>query len=139
MYSIADLALMTGMTDRSLRNYLNAGFLRGEKVDGKWQFTPEQFEAFIQNEAVKPALQAKRNSAVFDFLADAKKQENAACVMLDATGENLMNISRFFCEAAGTREKVHMSFHKEHSHARVILTGPENDVLAVLGEYREQI
>lgn len=138
MYSIADISEMTGLTDRTLRNYLAAGFLQGEKLEGRWQFTAEQFVAFLRNEAVKPALEAKRNSRVFDFLADTKKPQNAACVLLDLRGEDTDALSDFFCEAANRHESLHMSFHREGSHSRVILTGREEDVLETLGAYREK-
>lgn len=136
MYSIADLAEMTGMTDRTLRNYLNAGFLHGEKIDGRWQFTPEQFAEFLQNENLRPALEAKRNSWVFDFLADP--QTPGACVMLDLAGGPSQEISNFFCEAANNHEGMHMSYHAGSGRARVILTGTERDVLDVLAAYREK-
>ena len=40
-YTIEDMAVFTGLTDRTLRNYLNEGRLTGEKVDGAWRFSPE--------------------------------------------------------------------------------------------------
>lgn len=138
MYSINDIAEMTGLTDRTLRNYLNAGFLQGEKIDGKWQFMPEQFTAFLRHEAVKPALEAKRNSAVFDFLADAKKPADAACVMLDWAGADPGPLSDFFCEAVNAREGLQMSLYSLDGHTRVILTGPQAAVLEVMVEYRAQ-
>ena len=46
-YLINQLSLITGLTDRTLRNYISAGILEGEKVNGTWHFTIEQIEAFI--------------------------------------------------------------------------------------------
>lgn len=137
MYSIEDLAEMTGLTSRTLRSYLSAGFLHGEKVEGKWQFTPEQFGDFLVHPAVKPALKAKRNSAVFDFLADSQKPADEACVILDVTDGDLDAVMDFFCGAVTARTGMHMSYQQEKHRARVILTGSENQVLEVLGEYRE--
>lgn len=51
-YTINDVALMTGLTTRTLRTYITMGFLSGTKADGAWSFTPEQIEAFTQNPAV---------------------------------------------------------------------------------------
>ena len=45
-YDLNDLALMTGFTTRTLRNYLTQGLLEGEKENGVWQFTPEQLDRF---------------------------------------------------------------------------------------------
>lgn len=33
-YVINELVMFTGLTDRTIRNYLSSGILRGEKVDG---------------------------------------------------------------------------------------------------------
>ena len=64
-YSINEVAMMTSLSTRTIRNYIAAGFLEGEKVDGAWTFTPEQIEAFTQNKTVKPSIKAKKNAIVF--------------------------------------------------------------------------
>ena len=64
-YSINDLVEMTGLTDRTLRNYIKSGLLRGEKIDGVWQFTAEDYGAFISDKNVIPSLRAKKNGVVY--------------------------------------------------------------------------
>ena len=54
-YVINHLVMFTGLTDRTIRNYIAAGILRGEKINGLWHFTPEQVDEFIAN-CVQPAL-----------------------------------------------------------------------------------
>ena len=46
-YSINELAVMTGFTTRSLRNFIQMEFLKGEKVNGEWKFSTEQIENFF--------------------------------------------------------------------------------------------
>ena len=41
-YTIANIVQFTGLTDRTIRNYISSGILIGEKTNGVWQFTPEQ-------------------------------------------------------------------------------------------------
>ena len=41
-YSINELAVITGFTTRSLRNFIQMEFLKGDKVNGEWQFSTEQ-------------------------------------------------------------------------------------------------
>ena len=48
-YSINELAVMTGFTTRSLRNFIQMEFLKGEKVNGEWQFSTEQIENFFSS------------------------------------------------------------------------------------------
>ena len=43
-YSVRQLAECTGLSDRTIRNYLASGILEGEKTEGGWRFTPEQVE-----------------------------------------------------------------------------------------------
>ena len=56
MYNLKQLVMMTGLTERTLRNYLRLGILTGEKVDGIWQFTKEQVTAFYEKRIVKSAM-----------------------------------------------------------------------------------
>ena len=52
-YTLDDIAMMTGFSTRTLRNYLNQGILKGEKTDGKWQFTAEEIDRFFAEPFVK--------------------------------------------------------------------------------------
>ena len=67
-YTIEDMAVFTGLTDRTLRNYLNEGRLTGEKVDGAWRFSPEDLGRLLQDGGARRAIEANRNAAVYDFM-----------------------------------------------------------------------
>ncbi len=41
-YTLNELATITGLTTRTLRNHLKSNILNGEKIDGIWQFTEEE-------------------------------------------------------------------------------------------------
>lgn len=58
-YLISHLVLSTGLTDRTIRNYIASGILQGEKINGLWHFTPEQVERFLRHPAVRPSILAK--------------------------------------------------------------------------------
>ena len=73
MYTLKDLSVITGLTDRTLRTYIKMGILQGEKTDGVWSFSDEHIQMFFENNFARSAMQSKRNSLVFDFLADQKK------------------------------------------------------------------
>ena len=137
MYSINDLAVMTGLTTRTLRNYIKLGLLEGEKIGGVWKFTPEQFSAFIADRNVKPALEARKKAIVYDFLADGRKPANSVCVILDfcVDEEEGNAISAFFCGAVCECEGMQFSYQYGNGHARVILSGPEDAVQGVMAEY----
>lgn len=59
-YVINELVMFTGLTDRTIRNYLSSGILQGEKVDGMWRFTSDQVEEFVKHPAVRPSILAKK-------------------------------------------------------------------------------
>ena len=39
LYTIEDIANMTRLTSRTIRNYLKDGILEGKKIGGQWRFT----------------------------------------------------------------------------------------------------
>ena len=61
-YTLGHLTLFTGLTDRTLRNYLASGILQGEKINGVWHFTPEQAHALVTHPTARAAILAKNNA-----------------------------------------------------------------------------
>ncbi len=55
-YNLNELAMMTGFTTRTLRNYLMQGLLHGAKVNGTWQLTLEEIDGFLT--ALRKAVSA---------------------------------------------------------------------------------
>ena len=82
-YTIQDIAGMTGLNERTIRSYLADGLLKGEKTDGAWRFTAEQFGDFLRQDMVRASVQAKANAVVYDFLITDRRKESAACLILD--------------------------------------------------------
>ncbi len=140
MYTINDLAMMTGLTTRTLRNYIRLGTLNGEKLDGSWRFTEEELERFFADPAVRQTLQAKRHAAVFDFLADTSKKTNRACVILDfaVSDEEGKEISAFFCKKMNSDgADITFSYGRDRGLSRVILSGSEDSVTGMVKAYYE--
>lgn len=138
MYSIKDLSLICGLTERSLRNYLKLGVLQGNKDNGVWKFSVEQIDAFLNNDYVKPAIQANRKAIVYDFLNSTQKEQNTACIILDLPKENSMKLSLFFCDAVNKRTGLNMTFDIRKGSNRVILVGNEKTVFELLQEYHSK-
>lgn len=136
-YDLNDLALMSGFTTRTLRNYLNRGYLKGRKINGMWQFTPEEADSFFSDPFVKEGLRIKRNSAVFDFLADVSKKDERSCAVLDipASLKKGNAVSAFFCEKMNEVNDVQFSFGWNRDVCRVILSGSADAVQYLLQAY----
>lgn len=138
-YTIQDLALITGLTDRTLRNHLALGNLEGEKVGNAWQFTPQQVEAFLKLPQVRQGIQAKKNAIVYDFLLTKSKNTRKMCVILDLPGEDGKKISSHFCRQISAlpspEEELSFSFEATGGCPRVILRGAADEVMALLEEF----
>ena len=138
-YTINEVAVMSGLTTRTLRNYIKMDILKGEMVEGIWRFSEEDIGEFFQNPYVKPSIQAKNKAIVFDFLAQNEKRLNEICTILDVCVEKheAEEIAAFFCEEVSKRDagNLKFSFERNGSHARVILKGYEDVVMEVLNLY----
>jgi len=139
-YTINELAIMTGFTTRSLRNFITMGHLNGEKVDGIWQFGLEEIDAFLSNPNVAPGIKSKNNSVVYEFLADTNKSNSEICSIMDLniSDEEAMELSEYFCGFMNSGANGKFKFEKHGSATRVILSGPEDFVIdAINGWYNK--
>ena len=135
MYSIKDLSIICGLTERTLRNYLKMGVLRGEKQNGVWRFSEEDIEKFMENDYVSSAVKANRNAVLFDYLNCYPKDENSACIVLHLPKEEPKAVADFFCEAVNKRSGLKMTYDKKKGVNKVVLIGNEKTVYDVLNEY----
>ena len=136
-YLINHLTLFTGLSDRTIRNHIAAGFLQGEKINGLWHFTPEQVDQFLRHPAVRPGILAKNNAIVYDFLADGKKQEPSGCLILDIPGADIQKCAEFFCYeiSNGDFRDFRFSMDAIGTTPRLILRGPVEQILPLVNRY----
>ena len=138
-YNLNDLALMTGFSTRTLRNYLIGGILKGEKVEGVWRFSGEDLDAFFSDSYVKEGIRIKRNGVVYDFLAGNGKNGGRTLTVLDvpATLGKANRISAFFCGKMNDVSGVTFTFDYGKGACRVILAGVASDVAKLVRAYEE--
>lgn len=137
-YSISDVVLITGLSDRTIRNYITQNMLCGEKINGAWRFTADQLVNFMNNPNVLPGIRAKKNALVYDFLADAHRKAQEMCVMVDLPGRDSQAVASFFCDAinASDYDNIHFSFDSLGGQTpRVILKGDPQKVLALVQHF----
>ena len=137
LYLISHLTLITGLSDRTIRNYIASGILKGEKINGIWHFTPEEVDAFIKNLAVRPSIVAKNNSVVYDFMLNDSKKEEETCVILDLPKCDIKETAEFFCYGIsnGDYKDINFSFDGNYKTPRIILRGKPSDVFGLIGDY----
>ena len=133
-YTIANIVQFTGLTDRTIRNYISSGILIGEKTNGVWQFTPEQVQNFIRHPSVRPSVIAKKNALIYDFLLDTHKTYNQICIILDLPDTNEKKVSDFFCKniCNGDYHDIQFSFDALSGLPRVIIKGDSSEVLNIV-------
>ena len=135
-YTIEDVVLMTGLSERTVRGHIAAGFLAGDKEDGKWRFTEEQLAAFFEHPAVKPGIHAKRNALVYDFMAAGAPAGRRMCVLVDlGPEESAAAVTEAACRAmngASPSAELRFAMEKNGPGVRLILTGAAADVASVL-------
>ena len=141
-YCIGHIVQFTGLTDRTIRNYISNGILQGEKINGLWHFTQEQVDAFQRHPAVRPSITAKSNGLVYDFLLNPSREDHRCCMVLDLPGADKRSLTEFFCYAI-SREDLHnfqFSFDGLDKTPRVIIRGDTREVLCLVnGYYAEKV
>ena len=139
-YVINHLVMFTGLSDRTIRNYIASGILQGEKINGLWHFTPEQVEEFVRHPAVRPSILAKNNGLVYDFLLDTKKKGQEMCVILDTPCADKKTVAEYFCYSinSGGYHNIQFSFDGVMETSRVILKGDAAEVLRLVNEYNSK-
>ena len=139
-YTIEDVSGFTGLTDRTLRNYLKEGRLAGTKEEGVWQFGPEDVNRLFQDGGARRAMEANRNAIVYDFMLGGRS-EDRCCVIRDIpveeSGEEALRTR--LLERVNREGQVRFSYsygldRRGQGSARVILTGPTSIVQAVLAD-----
>lgn len=138
--TLKELAMMTGLTTRTLRNYMRTHVLQGEKQEGIWTFTLEEVGAFFSDPGVKASIRAKRNAVVYDYLLDDHKTCNEICSILDFCVDDweAAKIAEFFGNAANQIEDAgifRFSYDKSGNCVRVILKGSADLVMKIMNNY----
>ena len=140
-FSINDLAMITGLSTRTIRTYITTGFLSGEKIDGAWVFTHEQVLAFIENKAVQPSIKAKKNAIVFDFLGTKPYNNDKMCTILDLAAKEALTASVFFCEKiseCSPEAELRFASDPVGTGVRLILSGSPKDVMNLMNQYYDK-
>ena len=80
-YTISDIAKMTKLTDRTIRNYLAKGNLKGMKIGGQWRFSKNDIYALFNNDKFEDDMKQKTLQNIVDFFdsTDYETNHNMAC------------------------------------------------------------
>ena len=139
-YTLEQVSLLTNLTTRTLRTYIQDGFLQGDKSSGKWMFTSDQVHEFTNHPAVVPALQAKKMAIITDFLNSKPENGNRMCIILDVEEKSREITQQFLtslAEMEATDDLSYSSDKLDDDVVRFILSGSEENVMDILCQYQE--
>lgn len=124
--NLEQIAAMTGLSERTIRGYLSMGVLQGEKADGAWRVTEQQFEAFLEQDMVRQSLKAKTAGIIRDFLLQTGKPSPAACAVLEYPADAAWNarLRAVIAEADSLlgEGQYRLQYRKERGYSRLTVT-----------------
>jgi len=68
LYTVEDIAQMTSLTARTIRNYLKDGILKGRKIGGQWRFTEEDIGKFMDSGTFGEEIKNRTRQDLMDFI-----------------------------------------------------------------------
>ena len=86
LYTVDDIAKMTMLTSRTIRNYIKDGILKGKKIGGQWRFTEEDVKNLMDNGAYQVEHLSNLKQDILDFVDgtnDFVRGEIQACTIID--------------------------------------------------------
>jgi excisionase family DNA binding protein len=91
LYTVEDIAKMTGFTSRTIRNYLKDGSLQGSKIGGQWRFKMENIKRLFDNSKFLNDINSHKKQQVLDFIDGVNTDiqgEIQVCTIIDRYCEN---------------------------------------------------
>ncbi len=68
LYTVEDIANITALTSRTIRNYLKDGSLQGQKIGGQWRFTMENIKRLFKNSSFLNDFSSNNRQQIMDFI-----------------------------------------------------------------------
>ncbi len=80
-YTVEDVAKITGLSTRTIRNYLKDGKLQGKKIGVQWRFTEENIKNLFTFQEVADSMSEAKHQMVFDFLQKRNIEKAEVCTI----------------------------------------------------------
>ena len=137
LYTVADVAQVTGMTSRTIRNYLKDGTLTGQKIGVQWRFTEDEIKKLFSRQAPGQSSPAQ---VVKGFLGEQERQKAAFCALLDFPGVTElegMELYRKLQEERGEGiSSMSYEYHDEGQLLRIAVSGDTGAAMDLLEQMK---
>ena len=141
LYTVADVARVTGMTSRTIRNYLKDGTLTGQKIGVQWRFTEDEVQKLFSRQ--QPGSSSP-TQLVRSFLGRDECDATAVCMLIDLPGmtqqEGLEVFARLQEQEVSGDLLISYEYHETGSLFRIAVSGElaaVTDLMDYLASLRE--
>jgi excisionase family DNA binding protein len=139
-YTVADVARVTGLTSRTIRNYLKDGTLRGQKIGVQWRFTEDEVKKLFSRQTPGCSSPAQ---VVRGFLGQETQKGASFCVLLDVPGVSEEEGRRLYQQMEQTGQNgqagitaMSYEYHDEGQLLRIAVSGEAEVVMDLLEEMK---
>jgi excisionase family DNA binding protein len=144
LFTVEDIARMTSLTTRTIRNYLKDGSLQGQKIGGQWRFTMENIKRLFKDSSFLSDFSSKNKQKIFNFVHGVNtgiQGKIQVCTIVDYYCEN-SKAGRQIYEKLVTvinsrgnglpAAKFNYEFNEKEKKARFILFGDPDYMIKTL-------
>lgn len=134
LYTLEEIAKITSLTTKTVRNHLRTGTLRGRKIGGQWRFTASDIREMMSQEGVTSESDKEQKQTVIDFLEGCNPDvegEVQICTIMDlylpkeaAEQKNGELRTLIDAEKDGTRIILQYHYADTEQKARFLLFAP---------------
>ena len=144
LYTVEDVANMTSLTSRTIRNYIKDGTLQGKKIGGQWRFTMVNIKQLFDNSSFSKDISSDKKQQLLDFIDGVNNdiQGNIQiCTIVDYYCESIEE-SKQICDKLMTIisnqenkfsfAKFNYEFIESENKARFTLFGTPDYIIKIL-------
>ena len=138
LYTLKEVAEMTKLTDRTLRNYLANETLQGIKIGGQWRFRKEDIDKLFKSCTYYNKRKDISEKSINDFI-DGKinfSSSKNACIIIDIKDYNKEKLQTLYKKIKEIKKdedvKDSVMFIKEDMTMRYNIIGPLDYIKKIL-------
>lgn len=119
LYTVDEVAQMTRLTSRTIRNYIKSGLLRGKKVGGQWRFSQRDIENLMSISTAAAKMSSANRRDVLNFIDRTEPYTAQVCAVADLQLSQgaAKKLAQKICKIASQTEEENLRFHYEYIEA----------------------
>ena len=144
LYTVRDIATMTRLTSRTIRNYLKDGRLKGRKIGGEWRFTVKDIRRLFENSTVTGDVAGAAKQQIYRFIDGVTgdtSYKTRVCTIVDCHCENRKEGHRLYEKLVtvinainddSQKASFNYEYNDQEGKARFILFGSPEFIIQTL-------